>query len=108
MTTTAPAITSSSATTSSAQRVCTVPAARSTRSSAMALLGDEACFLHQGLVNGFCVLHPVGVLLARHERVVERRVFLELLPLRRIAHLLQQIHIEVHRFLRHAGGHEEA
>src|ERR1044072_8485993 len=56
--------------------------------------GEEARFLHQVAMAGLFLLDPLGVVSTRHEGLIERTVVHQLLPLRRLAHLLEQIDIE--------------
>src|SRR3989442_12382716 len=105
--TTSPPIMMSRATISSTQRVGTAPGA-CLPGSAIALLRDETGFLHKSSMLGISVLHPIGVLLARHERVVERGFLGEFLPVGKLAHFLEDIDVVVDLLLRHARRHEEA
>src|SRR4051794_30374992 len=67
-------------------------AARSPRSPATAsLLGEEPGFLHEAVVHLLGVLHPLQVFRAGHEGLVERAVLHELLPVGRLAHLLEHV-----------------
>src|SRR6476620_10206865 len=106
----APARTNSSATTSSTQRVAMSPRAPASGPAIHhSLLGsEEAGFLHQPVMDRLGVLHPVGVLLAGHERRIESCVLGVLLPLGELADLLEDVDVVVDLFLRNATWHENA
>src|SRR4029453_18425706 len=108
ITTGAPPATISSATTSSTQRVSTSPPPSLPGVLIASLLGDEAGFLHQRLVLAFGLRHPVGVLLAGHERVVEGAFLRVLLPFGELSHLLEHLDEVIDLLLCDAGGHEDA
>src|SRR6187431_1353929 len=57
--------------------------------------GEEACFLHQRLVSLFFVFHPLGVVGTGHEGGVECTALHQILPFRRLTHLLEQIDIVI-------------
>src|SRR6516165_14522 len=103
-TTTAPPATMSRATTSSTQRVGTPPCDSPSFVAIARLLRDEAGFLHQHLVLVLGVRDPIGILLAGHERLVERGVLGELLPFGRLADFLQHVDVIVDLLLRDAAG----
>src|SRR5687767_7649784 len=61
------------------------------------LLGrEEARFLHEVHVQLLGLRDPLGVVLADHRGLVEGAVLHELLPLGRLAHLLEEIRVELH------------
>jgi hypothetical protein len=82
--------------------------ARRWRHGQRSVAGEEAGFLHQLLVALFFLLDPGGVFGAGHESLVESAVMHELLPLRRLTHLLEQIDIVVGLLLGDARRHEDA
>src|SRR6476660_9237691 len=106
----APARTNSSATTSSTQRVAMSPRAPASGTAIHhSLFGsEEAGFLHQPVMDRLGVLHPIGVLLAGHERRVECRVLGVLLPLGKLAHFLEHVDVVIDLLLRNAAWHENA
>src|SRR3954447_6142802 len=59
-------------------------------------LCEEARFFHQVAVTVLFLLDPLGVFRAAHEGLVEGTVPHQGLPLRRLAHLLEQVDIERH------------
>ena len=69
---------------------------------------EEARFLHEVVVQLLVLRHPVRVLLAGQRGLVEGALLDEFLPLRRLAHLLEQRHVEIDLVRRHAAGHEDA
>src|SRR5712671_1322016 len=69
---------------------------------------DELGALHQRQVAGFLARYPVGVLLALQRGRVERALLHQLLPLRRLLHLLEKIGVVGHLVLAYAAGHEDA
>src|SRR5262245_16874829 len=57
-------------------------------------LREEAGFLHQVVMRLLGRSDPFREFVATHEGLVEGAILHELLPLRRLAHLLEQIHVE--------------
>src|SRR6478735_7651326 len=106
----APASTNSSATTSSTQRVAMSPRAPTSGPAIRRPLlgGEEAGFLHQPVMDRLGLLHPVGKLLADHERRVERGVLGVLLPFGELAYFLEDVDVVIDLFLRDARRHEDA
>src|SRR5262245_49979786 len=56
--------------------------------------GQEAGFLHQVVVELVVGFHPLAVLVARHEGLVECAILHELLPVVRRHHLLEEVDVE--------------
>src|SRR5687768_17803437 len=71
-------------------------------------LRKEASLRHQFTVTLLFPGDPLGVLVAGHEGLVEGAVGHELLPLGRLAHLLEQLDIERDLVLGGARRHEDA
>src|SRR3954464_10171901 len=70
--------------------------------------GEELRLAHQRNVALFLFRHPVGVLLAFERGGVERALAHELLPLRSLLNLAQELHVVVDLVLAYAARHEDA
>src|ERR1041385_6060445 len=78
------------------------------RSAGSVRLGQEAGFLHQAFMPLFGIGHPLAVLIACHESLIESAVIHQLFPVRRFAHLLEQVNIVRDRLFAYTWRHEEA